>query len=448
MTTSDTPAVPDGPRTIAVSSGGDGFAFVAGRVLVRGDQARDRAAQLVPPGIRGDSTSLLFGGPEPVFRVQGVAEPLDVADLLSTEGLDAQPEHVFFAHACACCATPAWARPCGCDGGGWGLGANPLKANPLKANPLKANPLKANPLKANHPMESTARPAEARELPERPPLSGAPIVVVLDSGLSAGAGPGAATQAAAGARPPLFREDAVARRVTGTDDLPDTLPTAGDRSLDPVAGHGTFIAGLVEQLAPGCQIEVHRVLRPDGTVDEGDLCAVLEAEAALERGSIVSLSLGGQMAGSRESRLLRRALAKVRLSGAVVVASAGNDATDVPQFPAAARDVVAVAALDAYGPASFTNYGDWVDACAPGVDLVSAFFAEFDGQNPSVNGVDIDRFRGWARWSGTSFAAPVVVAALAREMASARVTAKDAVQRVVHAPHLLRLPGLGTVVNL
>jgi hypothetical protein len=41
-----------------------------------------------------------------------------------------------------------------------------------------------------------------------------------------------------------------------------------------------------------------------------------------------------------------------------------------------------------------------------------------------------------------------VVGALAQEMVIAGCTAEDAVGRVVDAPWLLRVPGLGTVVDM
>jgi hypothetical protein len=137
-------------------------------------------------------------------------------------------------------------------------------------------------------------------------------------------------------------------------------------------------------------------------------------------------------------------------TGAVVVASAGNDATDRPLFPACLPDVVAVGALDPYGPAAYTNHGAWVDACAPGTDLVSAFY-EYNGEMellPMPGSSDPDRYEQWARWTGTSFAAPVVAAALLRQMAIAGGTAQEAVDRVVRSEGLFRLAGLGTVVNL
>lgn len=130
-----------------------------------------------------------------------------------------------------------------------------------------------------------------------------------------------------------------------------------------------------------------------------------------------------------------------------MVASAGNDATCRPAFPAAHPDVIAVGALDCHGPAAFTNHGRWVDACAPGVGVVSTFVFH-DGPAGEACGADPDRFEGWARWSGTSFAAPKVAAAIAQEMIVSGVDAETAAQRVVYDRSLFRLPELGTVVNL
>ena len=134
-----------------------------------------------------------------------------------------------------------------------------------------------------------------------------------------------------------------------------------------------------------------------------------------------------------------------------------------PTYPAALRDVVGVAAVGPDGPAPFTNYGPWVRACAPGVDVVSRFFTTLDRTGPStgrgdppVPGPDAPApgipdpvtLTGWAQWSGTSFAAPTVVAALANEMARWGVDARQAVHRIIDAPTLLRIPDLGTVVNV
>ena len=57
------------------------------------------------------------------------------------------------------------------------------------------------------------------------------------------------------------------------------------------------------------------------------------------------------------------------------------------------------------------------------------------------------RFEGWASWSGTSFAAPKVAAAIAQEMYLHGGTAPEAWQRLSHYQHF-RYPDLGVVFNV
>jgi hypothetical protein len=424
---------------IAVSQAGEGFAYVPGNVLVR-DGAEKRAEELTGrpveerPDLRRDKGSPLWR------RITAVDDPLAVVGVLRSEGLDAQPEHVFFAHPCSPCEHgPHPSDQLSPATGEFG-------ANPFRSNPFRSNPFRSNPFRSNEAPLSSAEPALRPSLPPRPALQGAggaPRILVLDTGLAADA-----------QCPPLLD---VSPRITGTADLPDDqiMPVSGppafppDGYLDPVAGHGTFIAGLIEQLAGGCTIEVQHVIEPLGDGQELDIVAALEAATALpdgERPDIISMSYGGQV--FEQAFAFKTAIAAARLAGIVLVASAGNDGICIPQYPAAFDEVIGVAAVGPAGPPPWTNYGDWVDACAPGVELVSAFFADFDGAFPMMNSVDIDRFKEWACWSGTSFSAPVVVAALAREMVVGDCDAREAVQRVVHAGHLLRLPCLGTVVNL
>ena len=68
--------------------------------------------------------------------------------------------------------------------------------------------------------------------------------------------------------------------------------------------------------------------------------------------------------------------------------------------------------------APFSNHGPWVRACSFGVDVISLFFDDFPLRANDFYGVDPKAFVGWASWSGTSFAAPHVTAAFAREIAA------------------------------
>jgi subtilisin family serine protease len=215
-----------------------------------------------------------------------------------------------------------------------------------------------------------------------------------------------------------------------------------------VSGHGTFIAGIIQRVAPQCHVRVRRVIRPEGDGSEQMIVAAID-EIALKNAPphFLNLSFGGYV--WENAPLLTDAVLRAQRRGVVVVASAGNDGTCRESYPAAIPGVVSVGAIGPEGPAPFSNYGEWVRACAPGVDVVSAFFADFNGYQTAANGrPDPDHFQSWAIWSGTSFAAPAVVGALAREMLRTGCDQHDAVANIIDAVGLGRIPGLGTVVNV
>jgi subtilisin family serine protease len=217
-----------------------------------------------------------------------------------------------------------------------------------------------------------------------------------------------------------------------------------DRSglLDFEAGHGTFIAGIVRQICPDAEIHPAGVLSSFG---EGSIARVRSTIRRLTNVcgpfDIVVMSFGAYCANDDPG--LFGARLPALLGDAVAVAAAGNLRSCRPYFPAALPGVIGVGALDRAGPAWFTNFGSWVDACAPAVNVVSTFFDPITEQFP---GRPDRRFDGWARWSGTSFAAPKVAGAIAQEMYLSQVTAREAWQRLSSNAHL-RLPDLGVVVN-
>ncbi len=249
-----------------------------------------------------------------------------------------------------------------------------------------------------------------------------------------------------------------------------------DFALDAQAGHGTFVAGVVLRHAPSARLRIRRVLGGDGVGDEAGVIAAL---ASLGPVDVINLSLGCHTFDDRPSPVLAQAIARLGRRTAVV-ACAGNTGTDRPFWPAALKHAVGVAALDGGDRAAFSNHGWWVDACAPGVDVTSSFVHFDDPNRPAgaavgaadpngaedVEGpVDADgavdaegadgtegaagagreRFDGFAVWSGTSFAAPVVAGRIAREIACGDVDAVTAADRVLD-PAGRALPGLGVVV--
>ena len=108
-------------------------------------------------------------------------------------------------------------------------------------------------------------------------------------------------------------------------------------------------------------------------------------------------------------------------------------------WPAAHASVITVGALDCDGRAWFSNYGGWVDACAPGVLVHSTFLL------PVGRGNFANTITGSAQWSSTSFAAPKVTAAIADMIArEPTLGPQGAAARLLAAPGLARVPDLAS----
>lgn len=273
-------------------------------------------------------------------------------------------------------------------------------------------------------------------------------LVVLDTGLAPDHLGGTISPRIARRAPEPFGPTRYNPRLTPPFAITDNVdePDANqDRFLDPTAGHGTFIAGLLARLAPDSNVSLGKVLESTGEGDDATL-AWRVWQLVKEQAGILVLSCGGYTDNDEPTPALQAAIAAVRAKGWVVVASAGNDATCRPSFPAALPGVIAVGALGTDGPADFTNYGAWVSACAPGVDVVASFYHGVDREDDGDPATE--DFNGSAAWDGTSFAAPIVAAAIARECSLYGITPIEAVERVIHDRRLFRIPNLGTVVNL
>jgi hypothetical protein len=236
------------------------------------------------------------------------------------------------------------------------------------------------------------------------------------------------------------------------EDEPDDDAT---KTLDFEGGHGTFIAGVIAQLCPDAEVYTSGVLSSFGDGDVGNVIAGLRAGLEYSRTGIdiVVMSFGAFFAED-DPGLFATSLRRL-LRGKLGIAAAGNQATCRPYFPAGMHDVMGVGAVSAAGRAWFSNFGGWVDACAPGVDVVSTFFSFSEDLDlfPDLEDLKPRRYNGWARWSGTSFSAPKVAAVVAQEMylnldeqGSNLISADEARRRLTTHDHL-RMPDLGVVFN-
>ena len=176
--------------------------------------------------------------------------------------------------------------------------------------------------------------------------------------------------------------------AAGAIDDEDEYDDDGSGTLDFEAGHGTFITGIIQQLCPDAEVHVAGVLSSFG---DGDVATVIAAfETALTHAGpfdLVILSLGGYMTDD-DGTVFGAALDRL-IGDGLGVAAAGNQSTSRPYFPAALPSIVGVGALGEGDKAWFTNFGGWVDACAPGIDVVSTFFtgdSDAPGR-PAVHGL-------------------------------------------------------------
>jgi len=141
-------------------------------------------------------------------------------------------------------------------------------------------------------------------------------------------------------------------------------------------GHGTHVAGIIAAvldnsigIAGLAQVSImaEKSIDQYGWGYEDDLAnAIIHA---VDQGADILSNSWGEYG---ESSLIYEAVKYAYNAGVLVVAAAGNEAWDVKLYPAAYDEVVAVTATDEFdNPAGFTNFGDWVELAAPGVNIFS-----------------------------------------------------------------------------
>jgi len=141
----------------------------------------------------------------------------------------------------------------------------------------------------------------------------------------------------------------------------DSVPD--EESVD---GHGTFVAGVVLQVAPEAEIYALKIFGKDNFFETSDLVRAIDWAIAQHLDVLnMSFALQTQFTDAR------RALDRAEAAGIIVVASAGNASSSV-DFPAAFDTAIAVGAVDPYlTVATFSNRGPELDLAAPGVDIYS-----------------------------------------------------------------------------
>ena len=176
----------------------------------------------------------------------------------------------------------------------------------------------------------------------------------------------------------------------------DTLTASilKNQPQDSAFGHGTMVSGVVHLVAPTALIMPLKAFRADGS---GYLSDAIRAiyYAVQNRARILNMSFRTP----NYSNELNRAGSWAMKSGAILVASVGNDSAKILVYPAALDSVMGVASTtNDDRRSSFSNYGStlvWV--ASPGEGVISTY-----------------PYGTYAAAWGTSFSAPAVsgVAAL------------------------------------
>jgi hypothetical protein len=159
--------------------------------------------------------------------------------------------------------------------------------------------------------------------------------------------------------------------------------------------HGTYVQSVVQQQCTACEVQLVNL---HGDLSISTLIQALhyvqESSRTYESTTtaLVNLSLGTYTYDAA----LHASVHALTAAGMPLIASAGNDNTSTPFYPAAFPEVLGVCSSTRYTlmKAAYSNFGSWVSLCAPGLQYVT---------RPLQSG-------GIA--SGTSFASPLVAGAL------------------------------------
>ena len=173
-------------------------------------------------------------------------------------------------------------------------------------------------------------------------------------------------------------------------------------ALDPLGGHGTFVAGVVRQHCPDARLVVVPVMYGDGAADEADVIEALGALAIYHWSAldgkpdgapidVVNLSLGYYHETPQtvvEEGALFDVLRTLAADGVAVIAAAGNGGTTEHFWPAALAEStpegVPFTSVGATNPADgsvaiFSNTRPWVSTYSAGVAVVSTMPVTLQG---------------------------------------------------------------------
>ncbi len=203
-----------------------------------------------------------------------------------------------------------------------------------------------------------------------------------------------------------------------------------DGILHGAVGHGTLVAGAMLAEAPRAAVVPLRVTDDTGSATDE---AVATALHALDDANVrlINLSFSGRLSAETSAPPIIEEALRGLDDDVVVVAAAGNFGSTAPVWPAASGRVIAVGAVEEHplGAAPFSGHGAWVDVYAPASVLGPFCFQEEPGLLEACR--PAQTFEGWARGTGTSFAAAVVTGRIAQLAISLGISPREAADKLL-----------------
>lgn len=210
------------------------------------------------------------------------------------------------------------------------------------------------------------------------------------------------------------------------------------RTLGLAGGHGTFVAGIVQQVEPSTDIRMYRALDIDGNGLDETVGTLIE-QAARDGAQVINLSIGTQTVNDIPPLGMATGIQRaIAFNGDIlIVCCAGNFGDTRKVWPAAfsltfPRNVVAVSGLNAQlqkpNP-EWPTHGDFVQFSTRAEGIVSTYV---EGTEDIVVEDPPDTFElnDFATWTGTSFAAPQITGRVASTCLTHGEAPAVAVQRL------------------